>query len=67
MNFPTLSFIASIALFTLFAGLHCAMQINNKNIIIKYKTNVFLSFLTAVVAGKKIVLCSIQENSSFSI
>lgn len=47
--------VGSIALFTLFAGLHCAMQINNKNIILKYKTNVFLSFLTAVVAGKKTI------------
>ena len=43
--------IGSIAMFTLFAGLHCAMIINNKNIIIKFSTNVFLSFLSAVVAG----------------
>ena len=43
--------VGSIAMFTMFAGLHCAMQINNKNIMIKYSTNVFLAFLSAVVAA----------------
>ena len=39
-------------MFALFAGLHCAMQINNKNIVIKFSTNVFLAFLAAIVAGE---------------
>jgi len=43
--------VGSIAMFTMLAGLHCAMQINNKNIMIKYSTNVFLAFLSAVVAA----------------
>merc|ERR1719419_1903966 len=43
--------VASTALLSIFSGLHCAMIINNKNIIIKYSTNIFLSFLSAVVAA----------------
>ena len=44
--------VAATAMFALFAGLHCAMQINNKNIVIKFSTNVFLAFLAAIVAGE---------------
>merc|ERR1719419_1480095 len=46
--------VASTALLSIFSGLHCAMIINNKNIIIKYSTNIFLSFLSAVVAGMNV-------------
>ena len=44
--------VGGTALFVLFAGLHCAMQINNKRIILKFSTNVFLAFLSAVVSGE---------------
>lgn len=33
------------------AGLHCAMQINNKSICLKYRVNIFLAFICAVIAG----------------
>ena len=34
------------------AGLHCAMQINNKSICLKYRVNIFLAFICAVIAGE---------------
>lgn len=43
--------VGGTALFVLFAGLHCAMQINNKKIILKFSTNVFLAFLSAGVSA----------------
>jgi len=42
--------VISTALFCLFSGLHCAMQVNNKHIGLKYKKNVFLAFLSAIIA-----------------
>ena len=36
------------------AGLHCAMQINNKSICLKYRVNIFLAFICAVIAGWKL-------------
>ena len=44
--------VVSMALFCVFSGLHCAMQINNKHIGLKYKKNVFLAFISALVAGE---------------
>ena len=29
------------------------MQINNKSICLKYSTNIFLAFITAVIAGMR--------------
>jgi len=40
----------AMALFCLFSGLHCAMQINNRHIGLNYKKNVFVAFMTAVIA-----------------
>ena len=42
--------VVATAAFCLFAGLHCAMQVNNKHIGLKYSKNVFLAFLSAVIA-----------------
>lgn len=42
--------VLCMALFCVFSGLHCAMQINNKHIGLKYKKNVFLAFMSALVA-----------------
>ena len=62
--------VGSSALFVLFAGLHCAMQINNKKIVIKFSTNVFLAFLSAIVAGddnKSTTPLDKSTNDSFPI
>ena len=48
--------VVSMGLFCIFSGLHCAMQVNNKHIGLKYKKNVFLAFISAIVAGKSIGL-----------
>jgi len=42
--------VVSMGLFCIFSGLHCAMQVNNKHIGLKYKKNVFLAFISAIVA-----------------
>ena len=45
------------------AGLHCAMQINNKRICLKYRVNIFLAFLCAIIAGRKVRESFKQKNN----
>ena len=43
--------VAATGMFCVFSGLHCAMQIQNNQLCIKYKKNVFLAVITAAIAG----------------
>jgi len=48
--------LAFTALFTVCAGLHCAMRVNNKEFVLKYKTNIFVALISIVLAELAIIL-----------
>merc|ERR1719220_1987019 len=48
-------------------GLHCAMQINNKRICLKYRVNIFLAFLCAIIAEIATVVAVLISIPQFTI
>jgi len=42
--------VVASGFFCVFSGLHCAMQIQNKQLCFKYKKNAFIALVTAVIA-----------------
>jgi len=59
--------VGAIGLFTVFSGLHCAMQINNKRICLKYRVNIFLAFLCAIIAEIATIVAVLISIPQFTI